>query len=237
MKNGKNLRRLLIICFVLFIAIFAFFYFKQLTGKIVLTGLPGKAVYIIEEEILRGEPEPGCAFILDGLAIQIKTQGQAMVGKLFPLEIILENKHSGDGGIDINLENNCSALNVDRTSEEFWIKGKESKNLTFNLVSYNEEKCLLQIIIKNCDRNKTVDVWLSFFVPRCGNNICEETENFRNCCLDCGCPAPFVCIQNQCKLIAEKPQKVPLSLFLILILIFALIILFIYRKKIFKIVK
>lgn len=43
--------------------------------------------------------------------------------------------------------------------------------------------------------------------PKCGNNICEETENCDNCD-DCKCSSKFVCINSECiekDLIEENP--------------------------------
>lgn len=32
----------------------------------------------------------------------------------------------------------------------------------------------------------------------CGNRVCESSENYTTCCLDCGCPSGFVCRENKC---------------------------------------
>lgn len=37
----------------------------------------------------------------------------------------------------------------------------------------------------------------------CGNMICEDGENYENCCLDCGCPSGKSCVSGEC---VEEPK-------------------------------
>ncbi|MBL9106334.1 MAG: hypothetical protein JNL82_35760 [Myxococcales bacterium] len=40
----------------------------------------------------------------------------------------------------------------------------------------------------------------------CGNRVCEPGENRRNCCLDCGCRSPHVCLPNVEKRLVCGPK-------------------------------
>jgi len=43
-------------------------------------------------------------------------------------------------------------------------------------------------------------IWIAFFpkMMKCGNGVCEFGENFKNCCIDCGCPPGYKCKENTC---------------------------------------
>ena len=45
-------------------------------------------------------------------------------------------------------------------------------------------------------------IWIAFFpkMMKCGNGVCEFGENFKNCCIDCGCPYPV----EECNRVTNK---------------------------------
>ncbi len=42
---------------------------------------------------------------------------------------------------------------------------------------------------------------------KCGNGICEEGETQDTCCIDCGCPEGYTCVNNKCE--SSEPIPVP----------------------------
>ena len=46
---------------------------------------------------------------------------------------------------------------------------------------------------------------LGCVVPSCGDRICDApSENRENCCMDCGCPGGYACLQNLCYFIPPQ---------------------------------
>ena len=150
---------------------------------------------------------------------------------------------------------------------------------SYSIKFYKEEKEILSLFLpdlicnKNniCEREKGEDEYLCpkeclalAQVPICGNKVCESPqENQTNCCLDCGCPSEYNCIDNKC---VEKPicgnniceinlgensnncpqdclttklppkPKTPTYVYIIIILvIFVIIALFLYKIRIVKV--
>jgi parallel beta-helix repeat protein len=181
----------------------------------------------------------GCFPITQNLSVKIEKQDRIMANYSSQINVSIKNNANYGGEIEIEIENNCSRLEINK-SQRFWINGKEEKNLSFEFISYEKENCSLSLIIKNCGTNKTLSINLEFFIPECGNSVCEENENYTNCCVDCGCPLPYICIENECKL-EQKPQppsklsfKSPVLLYSVLVGLLILIIILIILLRIFK---
>jgi hypothetical protein len=235
-KKEKNrvFASLILIPFLMFFGLLLMVIFN----KVFMTG---KVSYIIEEEKPIRSGGSGCFPIIQNLSVKIEKQDRIMANYSSQINLSIKNNANYGGEIEIEIENNCSRLEINK-SQRFWINGEEEKNLSFEFINYEKENCSLSLIIKNCGTNKTLSINLEFFIPECGNSVCEENENYTNCCIDCGCLFPYVCIENECKL-EQKPTQKPASelffkspalLYLILVGLLILIIILIILLKIFK---
>jgi hypothetical protein len=108
----------------------------------------------------------------------------------------------------------------------FFENTSKIKVLHFDTPIYEMEICNYD---KICEKNRgetTSNCPDCLPKPICGNKICEEWENQENCCLDCGCPHGYKCLENKC-----IKTTSPLIYFILIGVVIILLTIIIFKSK------
>ena len=76
---------------------------------------------------------------------------------------------------------------------------KKEKLINLAINGSSPEKLTTWVVFNSKESSDPPVLYLEYSV--CGDGVCEGIENQENCCLDCGCPSGYTCVNNECKYI------------------------------------